>query len=86
MNDPLDAYHPVDCGFHDILLHHATLRRPVEVVWDEKGRKLASNAVIVDVYTHDGREFMRLDSGVVIRLDRLISVDGTAAPGGACPV
>jgi Rho-binding antiterminator len=33
-------------------------------------------SIIVDVFSRDGEEFMRLASGEEIRLDRLISVAG----------
>jgi hypothetical protein len=33
------------------------------------------------VYTSQGAEFLRLSDGSVVRLDRLVSIDGRAVPG-----
>lgn len=66
-------YRPVDCGFHDHLLALATLRRVVTLQvtgGDEpelKGR-------LVDVFTRDGAEYLRLDAGAAVRLDRILTV------------
>ena len=79
-------YRPIACDFHDRLLAHATLRRTVEVVYRtaEEPTPRVTHDRIVDVYTRRGEEFLRLGAGAVIRLDRLLGVDGVAPDGAAC--
>lgn len=43
---------------------------------DEHGAAQRRRAVIADIVTRQGEEFVRLDDGSEIRLDRLAAVDG----------
>lgn len=77
MPDPNDAYHPINCEFHDVLESNATLRRMVEIRYlDEQGAPQVRQARIVDLPSEGGIEYLQLDSGERIRLDRLQSVGG----------
>jgi len=71
-----DAYRPIACDFHDRLESLATLRRRVRLTL-KAGDAGAASAVgmISDIYTReDKQEFLRLDNGAEIRLDRIIEV------------
>lgn len=73
-------YRPINCSFHDVLLHLATLKRTAEVVyWHDATTSTALRSRIYDVYTEGAAEFMRLENERIIRLDQLISVDGHLA-------
>lgn len=75
------SYRPIDCGFHDELLARAIRKVPVEVVYtDERGGEAKAVDLIEDVFARDSAEFLRLKSGVEIRLDKLVRVDGISAP------
>lgn len=70
-----DTYQPIHCGFHDELLAWATLAREVNIVYrNGQGSETEVQGVIVDVFTRDRAEFLRLHSGTEIRLDRLVEV------------
>jgi len=43
---------------------------------DENGQAQQIEAIIKDVFARDGEEYIFLHSGELIRLDRLIEVDG----------
>ena len=74
-------YTPIDCGFHDILLHYATKGKYAKVnYYDEFGGIRTEMSVIKDVYTQAGEEFMLLANGYKIRLDKLIALDEYIAP------
>lgn len=76
------SYHPIDCGFHDILLDRATRQAYCKIFYYTPLREFTkANAVIKDVYTQDQEEFMKLATGEIIRLDRIIVVDEYVAPG-----
>lgn len=71
------SYAPVDCDFHDRLEALATMRR--KVIIDCRGAdgdaRETVRGVIVDIYTTPSKEeFLRLDDGTAIRLDRILAV------------
>lgn len=74
MND----YRPINCEFHDLLEALATTRKPAHVEFEQDD---ASKGVVVgqikDVYARGGVEYLELDSGEKIRLDRLVAVNGS---------
>jgi transcriptional antiterminator Rof (Rho-off) len=71
-----EAYRPIACDFHDRLEAFATLRRRVRLTLkdgDAAGEGASVEGLIADIYTReDKREFLRLDSGAEIRLDRIL--------------
>jgi Rho-binding antiterminator len=68
-------YHPISCEFHDVLETLATVRRPAQIRFRaDDGDVHQRRAVITDVYSRDGAEYLVLDSGETLRLDRLIAV------------
>ena len=70
-------YQPINCEFYDLLESAATRRQRIVVDYrDEAGQSASTTAVIVDVRSKDGAEYLYADNGVVIRLDRLLAVDG----------
>ena len=69
-------YKPIDCSLHDELESAATLRRTVSIVYETSEESLEVKDRIVDVFSKDGEEFIRLASGLTIRLDRIISFEG----------
>lgn len=69
-------YIPIDCEFHDVLEAAATLRRNVAIDYrDDEGNRRVVDARIADLFARDGAEYMRLDDGSLIRLDKLVSID-----------
>ena len=70
------TYTPIDCEFHDVLEAAATLRRNVAIDHlDDEGNRRVVDARIADLFARDGAEYMRLDDGSLIRLDRIVSID-----------
>ncbi|MDR0181897.1 hypothetical protein [Lysobacter arvi] len=70
-------YVPIDCEFHDVL-EATAVRRRVAVIHhlDDDGRTRVLEGRIADLYAAGAVEYMRLDDGNVIRLDRIVSIDG----------
>lgn len=72
----VSKYNPISCNFYDELEARATLRRPCTIQYREGGHAhTLTGAVVADLYVRDGVEYMQLESGRTIRLDRLIAVD-----------
>ena len=70
------AYQPINCSFHDVLLTKATLKESCLIVYREDEKEVSVKAIITDVFTKKGEEFMQLNNGTLMRLDAIISVAG----------
>lgn len=70
------GYTPVDCDFHDRIEALATSRRRVVInLESESHAKSLAEGVITDIYTSPTKEeFLRLDDGAEIRLDRIVAI------------
>jgi Rho-binding antiterminator len=81
MNFKSQPYKPISCSFHDRLESIAVLRKVVKIIFmDEAGNRQEITSQIVDFKNHDGAEFMVLPDGQIIRLDKIINVDGKSLP------
>lgn len=78
-------YQPVNCNFHDQLLHFATFKELVAVVVRVEEKESRFSARIQDVATKDSAEFVFFDDGQIFRLDDLLEVNGYF-PNGGCRV
>ena len=78
MNQP---YQPINCGFYDeleILAMHKS-NCTIEFRTDDN-QTTSVEDVIVNVYSKNKEEFLELRGGQIIRLDRLIRVNGKSLP------
>lgn len=77
-------YQPIDCDYYDRLEAWATMRTVCLLVFrDETGTEQTVSGRIEDLYVLNKVEYLRMDNGLLIRLDHLLSVNGTPLPG-AC--
>lgn len=75
MSGPPEEYRPVACGLVDRIEAAATLARPCEVVYlDDEGRERRVRDRFVDWFVRDGEEYARLAEGLILRLDRIVSL------------
>ena len=76
----MDSYIPVSCDFHDELEAIATLRQTCRIVYhNETSTTSEIEGRIVDVYAANHADYVKLESGTVIRLDQIISVNDRRA-------
>ncbi len=73
-------YIPIDCNYYDELLLAVLNRRSVEITYEVDGLTEQIQDTIIDVFTSEGAEYITTSSGLRIRLDHLISVDGKRSP------
>lgn len=75
-------YQPIDCGLHDrledVAIRHASSRLRYR---DANGSEIESDEVIDDVFARDGVEYVRTRSGLEIRLDDIVALDGVTFGG-----
>ena len=68
-------YKPIDCSLHDRLESVATLRQTVQLVYESPRGTTTLEDRIVDVFSKNDEEFIRLASGQTIRLDHILRLD-----------
>ena len=85
MNAPDPApYVSVACSFYDTLEAAALHPRPLAIAYlADDGARVDALDAVADVFSKDGAEWLRLASGPVVRLDRLLRV-GDAVPADFC--
>jgi Rho-binding antiterminator len=72
----MDSYIPVSCDFHDELEAIATLRQTCRIVYRTEADTITEvEARIADVYAANQADYVKLDNGTAIRLDRVVSVN-----------
>ncbi len=79
-----DTYKPLSCSLYDRLETLSTLAKKCEISFiGPDGENLTSIGKIVDLRAVKGEEFLFLEDGTKIRLDKIISTDGQSfiAPG-----
>ena len=75
-------YQPVACSFYDVLQEAVTRRLYSKIqYYTEIHEFITVSAVIKDLYTKNGEEFIALNTGEVIRLDRIVRINDQLAPG-----
>lgn len=78
----MSVYKPIDCSFYDILEALATKKRYVRIQYKTELHEFQTvDALIKDLYSKQGIEYMLLANGQEIRLDLLVNVDGHYLPG-----
>ena len=71
------TYTPINCSFYDILEAHATKKDMVEIVLKNKDDdQTMIKDIIKNFETRKGEEFAVLSSGIWVRLDTILSVNG----------
>ena len=72
------AYIPISCSYYDRLEALAVRRTEVEIVYQKHGEDVERTTLgtIDDVYSKGGAEYVRLNTGEIVRLDTLVSVNG----------
>ena len=70
-------YRSIACGLYDRLEALATRRVAVEVVWQgDDGTEHRAIARLDDLFSDGEGEWLRLDDGRTVRLDRLVGTPG----------
>lgn len=71
----MNKYTPINCSFYDQLLNFSSSKKHVNIVYLNDEVETEIEGVIIDVFTKNKAEFLKLDTEVVIRLDFLLKVD-----------
>ncbi|NET39912.1 MAG: hypothetical protein F6K19_49495 [Cyanothece sp. SIO1E1] len=72
----MNSYQPISCSVYDQLEALATLRQQCQITYrDASGALVDIQGLIVDVYTLNQAEFLKMNDGTEIRLDAIVSID-----------
>ena len=72
----MNPYKLVACSFHDQLEAIAILRQTIPVVYRDADDQVQTvNSRIIDVYSANKADYLKLQDQTVIRLDYLVSVN-----------
>ena len=75
-------YVPINCDFYDEIEILAMRKSKSTVIYlSENGEQTTIEGVIKNVYSKNKEEFLEMESGLIFRLDRLVSLDGKVVPG-----
>ena len=69
-------YQSLACSLYDNLEALATRKTTCDIVFRVEEKIETITSTIVDIFSNDGAEFLRLENYTVIRLDNLITVNG----------
>ena len=81
------AYIPISCSYYDRLEAWAVRREPVKIQFQDlaQEKSVETEGIIVDLISRDKVEYLVLDTGEIIRLDHLITVNDIPLPvNNAC--
>jgi Rho-binding antiterminator len=83
----MQQYQNISCSYYDRLEAYATKRTECVIVYND-GEEKNETGVIADLFAREGAEYLKLNSGTVIRLDHLVSINGfqvnTPSAGNVC--
>ncbi len=72
----MSDYTPVSCELYDELEAIATLHRTSQIAYrNDAGDKVDVTSKIVDVYAKEGADYCKLENGIIIRLDKLETIE-----------
>lgn len=79
----MTSYEPISCAIHDQLEALAVLGRTIRLTYETRdGTTDQIRSRILDIYASDGAEYLLLETGQRIRLDRIVKFSGR----GSAPV
>ena len=75
-------YKPINCGFYDYL-EAAAIKKEYSRIhyFSEIHELLKVDAIIRGFFIREGAEYMQLNTGQEIRLDKIVGINGVYAPG-----
>lgn len=69
-------YIPINCGFYDELEAAAVKKKNVSIIYIAEDKTAETMGMIENIYSKNNIEFLLLSSGIKIRLDDIVSLDG----------
>lgn len=74
-------YQPINCSFYDLLEQAATLGTVCTIIYITKDKEVKIEGKLNDLYVRKKVEYLKLATGIEIRLDNLVSLNGETLAG-----
>ena len=75
------SYTPISCTFFDYLESSCLQQQPCKIEYRQNdGSTVKVSSKIVDLFTWQGTDYLLMEKGQLVRLDRLTSVNDTTPP------
>ncbi|MCK6601871.1 MAG: hypothetical protein L6Q77_08610 [Bacteroidetes bacterium] len=74
-------YTPISCSWHDRLIQACERRESLLLEISVGDHHREFRFIPVDIFTRDSAEWLKSDQGELIRLDRIVSVNGEPLAG-----
>jgi Rho-binding antiterminator len=72
-----DKYQQVSCSLYDGVESLAVNRKKIKISYVNTANRIeTTEGIIADLFSKDKAEFIRLDNGLEIRLDKITEIDG----------
>jgi Rho-binding antiterminator len=79
MSKTTNKYQSISCSYYDQIEAYATKRTRCSILYQDGSEKTA-DGIIVDIYSKESAEYLKVDDGTVIRLDHIISINDIPVP------
>lgn len=81
----MSEYKPIQCGLYDILEDRIVRRVECALVFHKENETAPQSysGRLLNVFSQGGAEFLMLEQGKLIRLDRIVKLDDIDFSGGA---
>lgn len=77
----MDKYQPVSCAFFDMIEDFAEKKEEVRIEYYDNQHSIKSTTGhITNIFTEDKQEFLMVDYGDEIRLDKITGINGKRGP------
>ncbi len=76
MTQQSSPYQKISCSYYDRLESYATKRTHCSILYHGDEKEQSTDGIIIDVFAKEDAEYLKLNNGIVIRLDQLISING----------
>ncbi len=82
-----NTYKPINCDLHSHIEDHIVKKNRVNMYYlDENGNKKNMTTILVDVWTENGKEFLRADSNLSLRLDQITRINDLDFTAASCQI
>ncbi|MFK7807933.1 MAG: Rho-binding antiterminator [Saprospiraceae bacterium] len=82
MKNKTTDYKPIDCNIYDELVLLIMRKRKIKLEFlNGKDATTEAETVLTNIYTKEGEEFITLQNGKDIRLDKILKIDGEEFQG-----
>jgi Rho-binding antiterminator len=76
------AYRPISCTFHQYLETWARQQQACKIQYRQNdGSAIEVSSEIIDLFSWQGAQYILIEKGQLIRIDRLLSVNDTSSSG-----